>query len=154
MGEADPATSRGNQAPAAAGDALRLRLDRLVARSQAAGLWETAWPILWRGIAVLLAFLILSWLGLWLDLPPLGRMVGLGLFALALVAVLLPLARLRRGTAAKPWRGSTARRRPRVAWSITRPPRWRTPWRSEPAIRRPAPSGRSTSPAPPKPSRH
>lgn len=103
MGEADPATSRGSDLTSKdpAGDAdsaLRQRLDRLVARSRAAGLWETAWPILWRGIGLVLAYLILSWLGLWLDLPPLGRIVGLGLFALALAMVLLPLARLRPGS--------------------------------------------------------
>ncbi|KQP06747.1 hypothetical protein ASF28_16545 [Methylobacterium sp. Leaf99] len=83
--------------PAAANPAApRGRLDRLVARSQAAGLWEGAWPILWRGLGVVLAFLSLSWLGLWLDLSPLWRRIGLAAFGLALVAALLPLARLRR----------------------------------------------------------
>ncbi|MCK2052555.1 TIGR02302 family protein [Methylobacterium sp. 37f] len=99
MGEAEPATSTGNpQAQATGGAGPQQRLDRLVARSQVAGLWERAWPILWRGFGVGLAFLTLSWLGLWLDLPPFGRIVGLALFALALGAVLLPLARLRPGT--------------------------------------------------------
>ncbi|MCJ2034709.1 TIGR02302 family protein [Methylobacterium sp. J-068] len=99
MGEADPATStHGETSGDSSSIGLRHRLDRLVARSQAAALWERAWPILWRGIGLVLAFLSLSWLGLWLDLPPLGRMLGLGLFALGLVAVLLPLARLRRPT--------------------------------------------------------
>ena len=73
----------------------RRRLDRLVARARAAGLWERAWPVLWRGLGVALAFLAVSWLGLWLDLSPLGRMVGLGLFALLFVAALLPALRLR-----------------------------------------------------------
>ena len=99
MGEADPATSTSNGPERGTGGAvLSRRLDRLVARSQAAGLWERAWPILWRGLGLILAFLALSWLGLWLDLPPLGRVAGLLLFALALVAALLPLARLRRDT--------------------------------------------------------
>ena len=100
MGEADPATSTRSSGPArdaGAGD-LRQRLDRLVARAQAAGLWERAWPILWRGIAVVLAFLTLSWLGLWLDLPPLGRMIGAALFLLGLAAAWAPLARLRRAS--------------------------------------------------------
>ncbi|MDO9427191.1 MAG: DUF4175 family protein, partial [Methylobacterium sp.] len=101
MAEADPATSGVTRAaaanPAAANPAApRGRLDRLVARSQAAGLWEGAWPILWRGLGVVLAFLSLSWLGLWLDLSPLWRRIGLAAFGLALVAALLPLARLRR----------------------------------------------------------
>jgi uncharacterized protein (TIGR02302 family) len=99
MGEADPATpTSSGPAEAAGGPVLRQRLDRLVARSQVAGLWERAWPILWRGLGLVLAFLTLSWLGLWLDLPPLARLIGLALFALALIAALLPLARLRRDT--------------------------------------------------------
>lgn len=75
--------------------AARRRLDGLVARARAAGLWERAWPVLWRGLGVVLAFLAVSWLGLWLDLPPLWRMAGLGLFALLLVLALLPALRLR-----------------------------------------------------------
>ncbi|WP_132250759.1 TIGR02302 family protein [Methylobacterium segetis] len=72
---------------------MRARLDRLVARSRAAGLWERAWPVLWRGLGVLLAVLAASWLGLWLDLSPPWRMAGLAAFALALAAALLPLLR-------------------------------------------------------------
>jgi len=97
MAEADPATS-GTTREHDAGDAsaLRGRLDRLVSRSRAALLWEGAWPILWRGLGVGLAFLVASWLGLWLDLSPFWRQVGLAAFALALAAALLPLATLRR----------------------------------------------------------
>lgn len=73
----------------------RRRLDRLVGRARAAGLWERVWPVLWRGLGVALAFLAVSWLGLWLDLSPLWRMVGLGLFAVLFVAALLPAFRLR-----------------------------------------------------------
>ncbi|MCJ2014621.1 TIGR02302 family protein [Methylobacterium sp. J-076] len=76
------------------GDAARL--DRLVARAKAVVLWEAAWPILWRSLAIVLAFLALSWAGLWLDLSPVWRKVGLALFAAALVATLIPLARLPR----------------------------------------------------------
>ncbi|MBX9932265.1 MAG: TIGR02302 family protein [Methylobacterium sp.] len=79
-------------------DAVRDRLDRLVARAKAASLWERTWPVLWRGLAVLLAFLAVSWLGLWLDLGPLGRMIGLALFAAAFVAGLVPLAKIGRPT--------------------------------------------------------
>ncbi|WP_430910842.1 TIGR02302 family protein [Methylobacterium sp. sgz302541] len=74
----------------------KVRLDRLVARAAAAGLWETAWPLLWRPLAVLLAFLAASWLGLWLDLAPVWRMAGLAAFAVLLLATLVPLLRLRR----------------------------------------------------------
>ena len=77
------------------GDARR-RLDRLVAGARAAGLWERAWPVLWRPLGVVLLFLAASWLGLWLDLPPLWRMVGLGLFALLALAALVPILRVAR----------------------------------------------------------
>jgi Domain of unknown function (DUF4175) len=70
------------------------RLDRLVAQAQVASLWEQVWPVLWRGIGVGLLFLVLSWAGLWLDLPPLGRQIGLFVLALLLVAALLPLIHL------------------------------------------------------------
>ena len=75
---------------------MQARLDRLVAQARAAGLWERAWPVLWRGIGVMLAFLAASWLGFWLDLSPAWRMIGLGLFALALAAALVPLLAMSR----------------------------------------------------------
>ena len=50
--------------------------------------------MLWRGLGVGLAFLALSWCGMWLDLPPVWRQAGLAAFALALVGVLVPLTRL------------------------------------------------------------
>ncbi|MCJ2052372.1 TIGR02302 family protein [Methylobacterium sp. J-070] len=84
-------TGRAPGRPAAAA-----RLDRLVAQARAAVLWEQAWPVLWRGLAVGLLFLVLSWSGLWLELPPLGRQIGLGVLAALLIAALLPLARLTR----------------------------------------------------------
>ncbi|WP_342106443.1 TIGR02302 family protein [Methylobacterium sp. SI9] len=72
------------------------RLDRLVAQARVAALWEQVWPVLWRGLAVVLLFLILSWSGLWLDLSPLWRQIGLVILAGLLVAALLPLIHLRR----------------------------------------------------------
>ena len=98
--------------------ALNQKLDRLVARSQAALWWETAWPIAWRAIAVVMAFLVASWLGLWLDATPLLRMIGLGLFALALGFALWPLARLTR-----PARGAALDRLDRDAGLKHRPAR-------------------------------
>ncbi|KMO34035.1 hypothetical protein VP06_15210 [Methylobacterium aquaticum] len=74
---------------------MRAGLERLVVRAGRVTLWEQAWPVLWRGLAVVLAFLAVSWLGLWLDAGPAWRMAGVALFALALVAALLPLVRLR-----------------------------------------------------------
>ncbi len=58
-------------------------------------LWESAWPALWWPLAVVLLFLILSWLGLWLDLPPRARMGGIALFAVGLAASFWPLLRVR-----------------------------------------------------------
>ncbi len=77
------------------GDARR-RLDRLVAGARAAGLWERVWPVLWRPLGVGLLFLTVSWLGLWLDLSPVWRMIGLGLFALLALAAFVPLLRIAR----------------------------------------------------------
>lgn len=84
-----------------AGDARRksgeaTRLDRLVAQAKAVVLWEAAWPILWRSVGLVLVFLALSWGGLWLDLTPLWRKLGLAAFAVGLVATLIPLVRLPR----------------------------------------------------------
>ena len=78
------------------GQAAAARLDRLVAQARAASLWEQAWPVLWRGLGVGLLFLALSWAGLWLDLDPLWRQIGLAILALLLIVALLPLAQLAR----------------------------------------------------------
>jgi uncharacterized protein (TIGR02302 family) len=91
---------RGDDSGAAGGRATpgdaAARLDRLVAEARAVALWEAAWPVLWRSLGVVLVFLVLSWGGLWLDLPPMWRQGGLVLFGLALVATLVPLVRLSR----------------------------------------------------------
>jgi uncharacterized protein (TIGR02302 family) len=71
------------------------KLHGLVRRSALALWWERLWPCLWLPLAVALVFLSVSWLGLWLWLPPVGRMVGLGLFGLAFLISLWPLFRLR-----------------------------------------------------------
>ncbi|RVU20169.1 TIGR02302 family protein [Methylobacterium oryzihabitans] len=99
--EPDTAASRPTEPGPAADRHLRARLDRLVALAGRAALWEQAWPVLWRGLAVVLVFLTVSWLGLWLDASPLLRMAGLGLFVLALLAALFPLVRLRTGSRAQ-----------------------------------------------------
>jgi uncharacterized protein (TIGR02302 family) len=69
--------------------ALRL-LQAAVARARRAMLWERLWPAL-AVIAVAGGiFLALSWAGLWLALPPIGRLIGLGLFAVLLLASFVP----------------------------------------------------------------
>src|SRR6478735_4212761 len=70
------------------------RFGQLVARARQALALERTWPLLWLPLAVVLLFLTLSWFGLWLDLGPTGRKVGVGLFAVAFLASFWPLTRL------------------------------------------------------------
>ena len=66
---------------------LPSRLALAARRARYAILWERVWPPLAALATAAGLFLALSWLGLWLWLPPLGRAAGLGVFfALALVA--------------------------------------------------------------------
>ena len=74
---------------------LRTRFERLIAAARSVLWWERLWPALWWPLAVVLLFVAVSCLGLWLDLSPLGRKIGLGLFALAFATAFLPLAKLR-----------------------------------------------------------
>ena len=71
------------------------RLDRMVGRARLVLWWERIWPLAWGPLSVVMAFMILSWLGLWLEFGPLGRQIGLGLFVIALIASLIPFLRLR-----------------------------------------------------------
>ncbi len=92
------------------------RLDVLARRAQAVLVFERIWPPLaWAGALVAL-FFAASWLGLWLAAPRLGRIVGVALFAAALLVVLAPIARLRR-----PTREETLRRVDRDARVAHRP---------------------------------
>ena len=85
--------------------------------------WTIAWERLWPALATLLTaagiFLALSWLGLWLWLPALGRAVGVVAMGLAVVAALIPLGLLRMPAVAEGLsrldRGSGLRHRPATA---------------------------------------
>lgn len=70
-------------------------LDRALVRARWAIVWERLWPALASLGTAAGLFLALSWLGVWLWLPPLGRAVGLGIFVLIGAAALLPLMRVR-----------------------------------------------------------
>jgi uncharacterized protein (TIGR02302 family) len=70
-------------------------LSRAVDRARSAILWERLWPALAAPATAVGLFLAVSWLGLWLWLPPSGRAIGLSLFILLAVAATLPLLRLR-----------------------------------------------------------
>jgi len=69
------------QAPDPKSSEPQSRLAGAARRARYAIFWERLWPPLAALATVLGLFLALSWLGLWLWLPPLGRAAGLVLFA-------------------------------------------------------------------------
>src|SRR5437868_7211830 len=75
--------------------ASRLHLTQAVQRAKFAIAWERAWPVLARLLTVAGLFLVMSWAGLWLMLPPIGRAAGLALFAALALAALFPLFKFR-----------------------------------------------------------
>ncbi|MBV9565996.1 MAG: TIGR02302 family protein [Bradyrhizobium sp.] len=82
--------------PARDPDALaRLRLDEALNRARYAIAWERGWPHLARLLTVGGLFLAVSWAGLWLSVPFVGRAVGVGLFLLLALAALWPALRFR-----------------------------------------------------------
>ena len=66
-------------------------LARALARARWSILWERLWPPLASIATAVGLFLALSWLGLWLWLPPLGRATGLLIFVVLAVAATVPL---------------------------------------------------------------
>jgi uncharacterized protein (TIGR02302 family) len=70
-------------------------LTRALTRARWTILWERLWPALASVATVVGLFLALSWLGLWLWLPPIGRAIGLGAFFLLAAAAFAPLLMLR-----------------------------------------------------------
>lgn len=71
------------------------RMGAALRRARGVLLWERVWPAIVAFAAALGVFLIASWLGLWLALPPLGRIIGLGLFAALFALALVPAFRIR-----------------------------------------------------------
>lgn len=69
-------------------ETIRRRLGRLTSGSRLSLGLERLWPRLWLPACVVLAFLAVSWFGLWTQLPWQGRMLGVVLFA-GLLAVAL-----------------------------------------------------------------
>jgi uncharacterized protein (TIGR02302 family) len=103
--------------------ASRLQLTQAVQRAKYAIAWERSWPHLARLLSILGLFLVASWAGLWLALPFVGRAVGLGLFVVACLGALLPLARFRWPSREEALnrldRGSGLRHRPATALTDT-----------------------------------
>ncbi|HEY0223092.1 MAG TPA: TIGR02302 family protein [Pseudolabrys sp.] len=73
----------------------RVLLARALRRARGSLLWERLWPALATLATVVALFLALSWAGLWIVLPPLGRAVGLILIAILSAAATVPLLMLR-----------------------------------------------------------
>src|SRR5204862_5612668 len=92
---AAPESNERPDAPHSAIEEARRKLARALSWTRHALLWEKLWPRLASALVVFGLFLTASWLGLWIALPPLGRVTGVLLFALLLLAGLSPLLRLR-----------------------------------------------------------
>src|SRR3981081_283067 len=71
--------------------ASRLHLTQALQRAKFAIAWERSWPHLARLFTVAGLFLVVSWSGLWLALPPMARAIGLLLFAVLALAALFPV---------------------------------------------------------------
>src|SRR5256885_8155339 len=70
-------------------------LARALRRARWTIFWERLWPALASIATVIGLFLAVSWLGLWLWLPPAARAIGLGVFFLLTAAAFAPLLMLR-----------------------------------------------------------
>jgi len=81
-----------DQREARAGQAT---LSRALVRARLSLFWERLWPALASIATAAGLFLALSWLGLWVNLPPLGRAIGVLLFFVLAVAAAVPLATVR-----------------------------------------------------------
>ena len=69
----------------------RSLLARALTRARWALFWERLWPAVVAVATAVGLFLAVSWLGLWLWLPPLGRAIGLFGFAVLAAAATAPL---------------------------------------------------------------
>jgi uncharacterized protein (TIGR02302 family) len=78
-----------------------LRLLHALRRARLAIFWERLWPALATLATFAGFFLALSWAGLWVQLSPLGRAIGLAVFALLGLVALWPLLRVRIPTEAE-----------------------------------------------------
>ncbi len=98
------------------GDAARSQLGLALRRARWSIFWERLWPPLARFAVVIGLFLTVSWLGLWLVLPPLARAAGLLVFAALAIAAMVPFVFLRMPVASEALRrldrGSGIQHRP------------------------------------------
>ncbi|HEX3114288.1 MAG TPA: TIGR02302 family protein [Bradyrhizobium sp.] len=117
------ATPDPSEPPGSPDAVSRLQLAQALRRARYAIGWERSWPHLAGLLTVIGLFLVVSWAGLWLALPFVARAAGLGLFALAALATLFPLARFRWPSREEGLsrldRGSGIRHRPATALTDT-----------------------------------
>ena len=115
----EPHSASGQSAPAAPADPGRAALAAAVARARWTIFWERLWPALATLATAIGLFLALSWLGLWLWLPPLARAVVLLALAAATVWAAFPFVSLRmpgaRDVLSRLDRGSGLQHRPATA---------------------------------------
>ncbi len=78
-----------------------LPLEGALRRARWTIFWERLWPALATLATAVGLFLTLSWLGLWLWLPPIGRAAGVIAFAVLALAAAVPFALLRLPAAAE-----------------------------------------------------
>jgi len=95
---------------------IRTLLARAINRARGSLFWERLWPALAALLTALGLFLAFSWAGLWIALPPLGRIIGLAIFALITLAAALPLVFVR-----LPSKRDGLRRLDRVSGAAHRP---------------------------------
>lgn len=74
-----------NDAPTRNRTGARAILDALIQRARLTVLWERLWPALTALFIVIGLFLTVAWLGLWLHAPGWGRILGVAVFAGALL---------------------------------------------------------------------
>ncbi len=86
----DPSSQDGDQRELAG-----LELTRALQRARWVIAWERAWPHLARLLCVGGLFLDVSWAGVWLVLPVMGRAVALAAFVLLAIAAMAPAIRFR-----------------------------------------------------------
>src|SRR5688572_14814017 len=70
-------------------------LDRALVRARWSIFWERLWPALASIATAAGLFVAVSWFGLWLWLPPLGRAIVLSVFVLIAAMALVPLLMVR-----------------------------------------------------------
>ena len=111
-------TSSSNPSPShrSADTVARSQLGTALRRARWTIFWEQLWPTLVRLATVVGLFITVSWLGVWLWLPPLARAAGLAAFAVLALAAIVPFVFLRLPAAADALRrldrGSGVRHRP------------------------------------------